>query len=92
LIVIRKDGTGEPVVFEQPPGMVYHHGNLTETGDVISFYSLMSPDDSVFRLLDSWSEEKWPSLRRNHLARWSVDLSTKQVSRRDVGEGNEFAL
>jgi all-trans-8'-apo-beta-carotenal 15,15'-oxygenase len=90
LIVIRKDGTREPVVFEQPPGMVCHHGNLTETGDVISFYSLMSPDDSVLRLLDSWSEEKWPSLRRNHLARWSVDLSMKQVSRIDVGEGNEF--
>jgi all-trans-8'-apo-beta-carotenal 15,15'-oxygenase len=90
LVVIRKDFTREPVILEQPPGMVYHHGNLTETGDVISFHSLMSPDGSVLRLLHSWSEERWPSFRRNHLARWSVDLSSRQVVRSDIGEGNEF--
>lgn len=33
LIVIRKDGTGDPVIFNQPPGMVYHHGNLFENGN-----------------------------------------------------------
>jgi all-trans-8'-apo-beta-carotenal 15,15'-oxygenase len=90
LIVVRKDGTADPVVFEQPPGMVYHHGNLTEAGNVLSFHSLMSRDDSVLKLFDSWSEERWPKLRRNHLAEFSLDLSSKQVARRDIGEGNEF--
>jgi all-trans-8'-apo-beta-carotenal 15,15'-oxygenase len=89
-IVVRKDGTGEPVVIEQPPGMVYHHGNLAETGNVLSFDSLISPDGSVLELLDSWSEERWPRLRRNHLAQFSLDLSTRKVARSDVGVGNEF--
>jgi all-trans-8'-apo-beta-carotenal 15,15'-oxygenase len=90
LVVVRKDGTGAPVVFEQPPGMVYHHGNLTETGGQLSFHSLMSPDGSVLELFDSWSEERWPRLRPNHLTRVSLDLSTKRVSRSALGEGNEF--
>jgi all-trans-8'-apo-beta-carotenal 15,15'-oxygenase len=91
LIVVRKDGTGEPVVFEQPPGMVYHHGNLTETDGVLSFHSLMNPDGAVLRLLDSWSEERWPTLRRNQLTHFTLDLSRRQVRRTSVsGRGHEF--
>jgi all-trans-8'-apo-beta-carotenal 15,15'-oxygenase len=90
LIVVRKDGTGNPVVFEQPPGMVYHHGNLTETGNVLSFHSLMSPDGSVLKLFDSWSDESWPRLRPNHLTQFSLDLNNMQVTRTTIGKGNEF--
>src|SRR5262245_4062670 len=90
LIVVRKDGTADPVVIEQPPGMVFHHGNLTESGSVLSFDSLMSSDGSVLRLIDSWSEQQWPTLRRNHLTRFSLDLSTRAATRSDIGEGNEF--
>jgi len=90
LIVIRKDGTGTPIIFEQPPGMVYHHGNVTEAGYVLSFHSLMSPDGSVLELFDSWSESRWPMFRRNHLTKFSLDLSSQQISRSILGEGNEF--
>ena len=89
LIVIRKDGTGEPVVFEQPPGMVYHHGNLTETGSVLSFHSLMNPDGSVLNLFDSWSVNQWPKLRRNHLTQFSLDLSNQQVTRNVLAQGGD---
>jgi all-trans-8'-apo-beta-carotenal 15,15'-oxygenase len=90
LIVVRKDGSGEPIVFEQPPGMVYHHGNLAETGDLLSFHSLIYPNGSVLKLFDSWSEDQWPRLRRNHLTQFSLDLSSRQVTRRALAEGDEF--
>jgi all-trans-8'-apo-beta-carotenal 15,15'-oxygenase len=91
LIVVRKDGLEDPVVFEQPSGMVYHHGNLTESDGVLCFHSLMSPDDSVLRLLDSWSEERWPSLRRNQLTHFTIDLLRKEVRRTSAFErGHEF--
>jgi all-trans-8'-apo-beta-carotenal 15,15'-oxygenase len=90
LIVVRKDGTSVPMIFEQPAGMVYHHGNLTEMNNVLTFHSLMSPDGSVLTLLDSWSEERWPKLRRNHLTEFSLDLGSLEVTRRVIARGNEF--
>ncbi|HYE72206.1 MAG TPA: carotenoid oxygenase family protein, partial [Blastocatellia bacterium] len=27
LIILRKDGAGKPIMIDQPPGMVFHHGN-----------------------------------------------------------------
>ena len=91
LIVIRKDGTGNPVIFNQPPGMVYHHGNLIENGNSLRFHSLMSQDGSVLALFDSWSEAQWPSFQRNHLVEFTLDLGTNQASQAVLSdEGNEF--
>jgi all-trans-8'-apo-beta-carotenal 15,15'-oxygenase len=90
VIVVRKDGSGDPVIFEQPPGMVFHHGNLTETGDLLSFHSLLSPGDSELRLFASWSEDKFPRLR-TELTRLSLDLSGgQQVTRTVLAKGVEF--
>lgn len=90
LIVVRKDGMGEPLTFEQPPGVVFHHGNLTENGSVLSFQSLMSPDGSVLDLFHSWSADRWPQFRRNCVTAYSLDLSTQRVTRSVLAEGNEF--
>jgi all-trans-8'-apo-beta-carotenal 15,15'-oxygenase len=90
VIVVRKDGSGDPIVFEQPPGTVYHHGNLTETGNLLSFHSLMSPGDSEARLVASWSEDNFPRLR-TELTQLSLDLSGEhQVTRTVLAKGIEF--
>jgi all-trans-8'-apo-beta-carotenal 15,15'-oxygenase len=90
VIVMRKDGAGEPLIMEQPPGMVYHHGNLAEAGDRLSFHSLMYPDGSVLTVFDSWSQDRWPSLQPNQLTEFSVDLSSHQVTQRVLAYGDEF--
>jgi carotenoid cleavage dioxygenase-like enzyme len=90
VIVVRKDGSGDPVVFELPPAMVFHHGNLTESGNLLSFHSLMSPADSELRLFASWSEDRFPQLR-TELTQLSLDLSSRQeVTRAVLAKGVEF--
>ena len=90
VIVVRKDGSGDPVVFELPPAMVFHHGNLTESGNLLSFHSLMSPGDSELRLFASWSEDSFPQLR-TELTQLSLDLSSRQdVTRAVLAKGIEF--
>ena len=90
VIVVRKDGFGDPVVFELPPAMVFHHGNLTEAGNLLSFHSLMSPGDSELRLFASWSEDSFPQLR-TELTQLSLDLSSRQeVTRAVLANGVEF--
>jgi carotenoid cleavage dioxygenase-like enzyme len=91
LIVVRKDGKGSPITFEQPACMVFHHGNLAETGDSITFDSLMSPDDSILRYIYEWSAEKPTRPRPTQLTRLSLDLTRRQVTGRTVlGEGLEY--
>jgi carotenoid cleavage dioxygenase-like enzyme len=82
LIVIRKDETGDPLIFDQPPGMVYHHGNLTESDTSLRFHSLMSPDGSGLALFDSSSKAQWPEFQRNHLVEFTLDLGAKCLSAR----------
>jgi carotenoid cleavage dioxygenase-like enzyme len=91
LIVLRKDGTGEPVILEQPAGMVFHHGNLAEAGDVMTMDSLLSPDASVLQHLAAWSESNPPKAQLPQLTRLTLDLKQKRVTERSViGEGQEF--
>jgi hypothetical protein len=91
LIVIRKDGTGESVVFEQPPGMVYHHGNLTETGDVISFYSLMSPDDRITGLHSAPDKTDGGLCSTRSIVARPVRLSLERRSWQSLERGSEEA-
>ena len=91
LIVIRKDGTGRPITLEQPAGMVFHHGNLIESGDTMTFDTLLSPDDSILRRLAAWSESERPKFQPPQLTRLTLDLKQKQVTGMSVlGEGQEF--
>ena len=91
LIVLRKDGTGAPITIEQPAGMVFHHGNLSEAGDTLTMDSLLSPDDSVLRYIAAWSTDNPPRPKPTQLTRLSLDLKNKQVIGRTVlAESQEF--
>jgi all-trans-8'-apo-beta-carotenal 15,15'-oxygenase len=91
LIVMRKDGIGQPITLEQPAGMVFHHGNLAESGDTLTFDTLLSPDDSVLRHLAAWSESVRPQFQPPQLTRVTLDMKQKQVTGMNVlGVGQEF--
>jgi carotenoid cleavage dioxygenase-like enzyme len=91
IIVVRKDGTGAPVVLEQPACVVFHHGNLVENGAVLQFDSMMSPDDSILRFIAEWTAEHPAKPRPTQLTRISLDLQAGRViSRQVLGEGDEF--
>jgi len=91
LIVLRKDGTAPPITIEQPAGMVFHHGNLVESGDTITIDSLLSSDDSILRYIAAWSTNNPPRPQPNHLTRITLDLKSSQVINRTVlAEAQEF--
>jgi all-trans-8'-apo-beta-carotenal 15,15'-oxygenase len=90
LIILRKDGTGTPVIIEQPACMVFHHGNLTETGDTMTIDSILTPDDSILRYIAAWSGNP-PPPKPTELTRLTIDLGQRQVTGRSVfAEGQEF--
>jgi carotenoid cleavage dioxygenase-like enzyme len=71
--------------------MIFHHGNLVETGDRMTVDSLISPDDSILRHIAAWSTSNPPKAQPTHLTRFTLDLKQKQVVGRSVlGEGQEF--
>jgi carotenoid cleavage dioxygenase-like enzyme len=90
LVAGRKDGTGAPIILKRSAGMVFHHGNLIETGDRKTVDSLISPDDSILRHTAAcWTSN--PPKAQPHLTRFTLDLKQKQVVGRSVlGEGQEF--
>lgn len=91
LIVIRKDGTGQPITLEQPAGMVFHHGNLVESGDTMTVDSMISADGSVLERLAAWSESNPPKAQPPCLTRLSLDLKKQQVTGRTIlAEAQEF--
>lgn len=91
VIVIRKDGTGSPTVFDLPPCVVFHHGNLVETDNELAFTSLMSPDDSVLRFIAAWTTDRPEKPRPTELTRIALNMRNGSVASRTVlSHGDEF--
>ncbi len=90
-IILRKDGSGSPVIIEQPSAMVFHHGNAFERDGKITIDCCLSPDGSVLQALYSWDKEKLPQMSSPKLTRLVLD-PTKGVaeSRIDLEDGQEF--
>ncbi|MEK6288195.1 MAG: carotenoid oxygenase family protein [Acidobacteriota bacterium] len=80
LLILRKDGTGQPVTVEQPPGMVFHNGNAYEQDGKLVIDSILSADDSVMKAVASWDQTARPS--PNHLTRIVIDPATGSVTSR----------
>lgn len=90
-VILRKDGTGKPVIIEQPPGFVFHHGNAFEREGKIVVDSLLSSDASVLDLLYSFGKDKLPKTSPNKLVRLVLDPSKGIAeSRTELGEGQEL--
>ena len=90
-LILRRDGTGDPVWIEAPTAMVFHNGNAYEDGGHIVLDSVLSPDDSVLRLLYAASKERLPEVTSTRLARVRLDPRAGRLVRRDrLDEWLEF--
>jgi all-trans-8'-apo-beta-carotenal 15,15'-oxygenase len=90
-IILRKDGSGSPVIIEQPSAMVFHHGNAFERDGKLTIDCCLSPDGSVLQALYSWDKEKLPQMTSPRLTRFVLDpVKGVAESRIEIEESNEF--
>jgi carotenoid cleavage dioxygenase-like enzyme len=82
-VILRKDGTGKPVVIEQPANMVFHHGNAYEKDGKLMVDSLLSPDGSVMNAVANWDAPVQAKLAPNHLTRLVFDLAKGALESRN---------
>jgi all-trans-8'-apo-beta-carotenal 15,15'-oxygenase len=91
LILVRRDGGGEPTIVEQPANMVFHHGNAFERDGQVVIDSILSPDSGVLELLRAFADERLPEVPPPRLTRLEVDLASRAVvSRAELAESQEF--
>ncbi|HMY74743.1 MAG TPA: carotenoid oxygenase family protein, partial [Blastocatellia bacterium] len=91
LVVLRKDGTGQPVTIEQPPGFVFHHGNAFDRDGKIVIDSFLSSDASVLELIYSFGKDSLPATSPVKFTRLTIDPVKGVVeSRTEFGVNEEF--
>ena len=95
IIVLRKDGTGDPLLIEQPASVVFHHGNAFERDGNLVFDTFWQGNPGLLDLFFRWSADSLPSFREpplmGTLTRFTVDLKEgKILSRVELGSHQEF--
>lgn len=91
ILLLRRDGQGSPTTIEAPSGFVFHHGNSYEQDGRVIIDSLMTPDDSILKLLYSWSKDQMPRATRPTVVRLTLDPKAAKIeSRMALGENQEF--
>jgi all-trans-8'-apo-beta-carotenal 15,15'-oxygenase len=90
-IILKKDGTGKPVVITQPSSMVFHHGNAYEENGKIVIDSCLSSDGTILNALYSWDKDALPKFAEPNLTRLTLDPVKGVVeSRTELEESQEF--
>jgi len=92
-IILNRDGTGKPLVIEQPSKMVFHNGNAFEKNGHIFLDSFQQPDDKSFialRNIDSMGN--LPSMEDpSSFTRYEMDPKKGEVvSRSILAEDQDF--
>lgn len=90
-VILKRDGKSRPVTIEQPPNMVFHHGNAFEKDGKIVIDTLLSPDNTGLTALHSWSKDRMPMVTSTRLTRLVLDPGKAVVSSRsEISEHQEF--
>jgi all-trans-8'-apo-beta-carotenal 15,15'-oxygenase len=90
-LICRRDGTGNPVTIEQPPGTVYHNGNAFEKDGLLYLDSCISPDNSVQEMMFEWSKDRVSKYEPTVTNRLVIDLAKGElVSRNAFGKAQDF--
>lgn len=90
-LICRRDGSGQPVTIEQPPGTIYHNGNAFEKDGLLHVDSCISPDNSANEMLLSWSQDRTLQFIPTDTTRIVFDLEKGEaVSRTVFGAGQDF--
>lgn len=91
ILVMRKDGRGEPKWFSSAPAAcVFHHINAHESDDgrQITFDSVLMDDASVLDLVQAWADRHLPEASPSYITRFTLDLEHCAVSeRRKISDG-----
>jgi all-trans-8'-apo-beta-carotenal 15,15'-oxygenase len=92
VLILRRDGKGQPVKVELPASMVFHHGNAFEREGKLVFDSVIFPDGSILEEIYAWSKEKPVSnMLPPSLTRFVIDLvNGKLESRAELETDQEF--
>lgn len=91
VLIVRRDGTGEPKFLELPPGLVFHHGNAFEREDGrLVLDSMLGPDGSSLAAIRAWRDEKLPTMSPASLTRLVIDPAGGIESRDEIDEDREF--
>ncbi len=90
-IILKKDGTGKPVIITQPSSMVFHHGNAFEENGKIVMDSCLNSDGTILNALYSWDKDTLPKFAEPRLTRIVLDPVKSVVeSRTEIEESQEF--
>ena len=92
ILVLRRDGTGEPITVEQPANMVFHNGNAWEEDGKLVIDTILSPHGDVLELLHSFAKDKLVLPEADQqLTRIEIDLAKGELLGRNVfAEDQEF--
>lgn len=91
LMILRRDGTGSPVTIEQPPAIVFHNGNGFGSDGRLTLDTMLAPDGSVLKTIQSWSEEKPPEPAQGAFVRLELDLNAgKLLGRTEINQDQDF--
>ena len=85
ILVLRRDGSGEPIVIEQPATMVFHNGNAFEKEGRIVLDTILSPGDGALELLHAHSDDRLPDVPPPRVVRLELDLEKRQLVQRSEG-------
>lgn len=83
IVILRKDGTGQPITIKQPASMVFHNGNAFEKDGKLHFDSILSPDGSVLKTVGSFAADTPVKTTPNHLTRMEIDLAKGELTSRN---------
>ncbi len=86
ILVLRRDGSGEPIVIEQPATMVFHNGNAYEQDGRIVLDTILSPGDGALELLHAHASDRLPEVAPPRVVRLELNLEKRSVALRSEGE------
>lgn len=92
-IILNRDGTGKPVVIEQPANMVFHNGNAFERNGHIVLDTFLQPDGAVLEALRSINESgNLPIIEEpSRFTRFVLDPKKGElVERSEMAEDQDF--
>jgi carotenoid cleavage dioxygenase-like enzyme len=91
IVLLRKDGKGQPVTVEHPAGFVFHHGNAFERDGKIIIDTFLTSDASILDALYSWSKDQVPKVAPIKFTRLTLDPANAKVeSAVEMAPNQEF--
>jgi all-trans-8'-apo-beta-carotenal 15,15'-oxygenase len=91
ILVLDRKGRKDPVTFEWPAHMVFHHGNAFRRDGKIIIDSVLNPDGRVLEAIYPWREETFQQTFKTRVSRFVLDPIRGRIeSHRVLATDQEF--